>query len=330
MEINTLGKFDKTPFTLRKRRLSGPDRTTHGGHPDVFLSMMDDKDKDGKSLMCTATGFNTEDIVLNIKKNHCVLTKEDGVKTSGVRQHPDDTFWREEFGKCLKSDVSQYSCEVIHAESAFRLEKLWDPDLGAKGRIISSKFIDTNKPDVKMFAENSEVQTNIILTCLVSGFYPNNITLNMKRNGRILTREDGVKSSGVCSNRNDTFQRRDSVEIKKSDTSDFCCEVIHAASGSRVEKFWDHQLPAPPSGPGGLSSAVIDGGVGGVLFLVLVVVLLFLWNLGILGRPNRAANNPPGNYYQAPTIVVEDPPSVNGNATTNAEAQSLLDGNVPV
>ncbi|XP_047460601.1 uncharacterized protein LOC125019686 isoform X4 [Mugil cephalus] len=284
---------------------------------------------DHRELVCRVTGFNTSDIILNIKKNHCVLTEENKGETSGLK--PDNgTFWREDHLIVLKSEVFNYSCEVSHAASRFRVEKGWDPDLGAKGRIISSKFIDTNKPDVKMFAENSEVQTNIILTCLVSGFYPNNITLNMKRNGRILTREDGVKSSGVCSNRNDTFQRRDSVEIKKSDTSDFCCEVIHAASGSRVEKFWDHQLPAPPSGPGGLSSAVIDGGVGGVLFLVLVVVLLFLWNLGILGRPNRAANNPPGNYYQAPTIVVEDPPSVNGNATTNAEAQSLLDGNVPV
>ncbi|XP_047461050.1 uncharacterized protein LOC125019941 [Mugil cephalus] len=239
-----------------------------------------------------------------------------------------------------------YSCEVIQAASRFRVEKVSDPDSDGGGRIISSKFIDTTPPDVKMFPENYEVQTNIIVTCLVSGFYPNNITLNMKRNGRILTREDGVKSSGVCSYEDDTFQRRDFVEIKTSDTSDFCCEVIHAASGSRVEKFWYHHLPPPPHSGGAGDDVGAAIGVL-VLFLVLVVMLVLVgWKKRrILEAANRcrtgaAANNPSGNYSPDPTEVVEDlppggepaaaapPPPDNDNTTNHPEAESLLEEKV--
>ncbi|XP_047461048.1 RT1 class I histocompatibility antigen, AA alpha chain-like [Mugil cephalus] len=251
--------------------------------PVVDLLTRDATDETHIFLLCGATGFNTEDIVLNIKKNHCAQTKEDGVETEGVKPNAFNIFWRGDHVEILKSEVSRYSCEVSHAASHFRVEKVWDPDSDGKGRIISSKFIDTTPPHVKMFPENSEVQTNVIVTCLVSGFYPNNIILNMKRNGRILTREDGVKSSGVCSYEDGTFQRRDSVEIKRSDTSDYSCEVIHDASGSRVEKFWDHRPPLPHSDGAGDKTGVITGPVvGGVLVLGLILVVV-LYKKGFCG-----------------------------------------------
>ncbi|XP_047461027.1 uncharacterized protein LOC125019928 isoform X8 [Mugil cephalus] len=257
-------------------------------------------------LTCRARGFNTSDIVLNIKKNHCVLTEEDGVETSGVKPYG-DTYWRRDNVIILKSDKSHYSCEVSHTASSFRVVKVWDPDSVGGGRIISSMFKDTTKPALFMFPENSEVQTKVILVCLASGFYPNNIILKMKRNGRILTTEDGVKSSGFCSNEDNTFQRSDSVEIKRSDQSDYSCEVIHDASGSHVEKIWDHRLPDDSSehstgDNGHRTGAIIGAVIGGLVLLLVVVVVVVLVVLRRLGIRGAAANNSAINYIPAKSV----------------------------
>ncbi|XP_047461053.1 H-2 class I histocompatibility antigen, alpha chain-like [Mugil cephalus] len=146
-------------------------------------------------------------------------------------------------------------------------------------------FLLPAPPEVFLFARNAKVETNVILMCLATGFYPKDIVLNIRRNGRILTREDGVVTSDVRPNEDDHFQRRDYVEIKRSDKSDYSCEVIHDASHMNVKNSWDHQLPPPRSG--GLSTAVIGGGVGGVLVLVLVLVVMLVVVLkkkGIIGK----------------------------------------------
>ncbi|XP_047461016.1 H-2 class I histocompatibility antigen, Q10 alpha chain-like isoform X4 [Mugil cephalus] len=174
-------------------------------------------------------------------------------------------------------------------------------------------------PEVFLFARNAKVETNIILMCLATGFYPKDIVLNIRRNGRILTREDGVVTSGVRPNEDDTFQRRDYVEIKKSDKSDYTCEVIHAASYMKVEKPWDHHLPPPPHS-GGLSTAVIVGAVMGAVGLVLgvaltlAVVLVVLKKKGIRG----AATN--DDAKDSPEVVVVPQPG--GNDVN----KPLLDG----
>lgn len=89
-----------------------------------------------------------------------------------------------------------------------------------------------------MYTKKAKVEKNVILMCLATGFYPKDIILQIKRNGRILTREDGVTTSGTRPNGDDTFQRRDHVEILKSDMSTYTCEVIHAATGVHVEAVW--------------------------------------------------------------------------------------------
>ncbi|KAG7225274.1 hypothetical protein INR49_014673 [Caranx melampygus] len=68
-------------------------------------------------------------------------------------------------------------------------------------------------PQIHMFAKSSKVKTNVILTCLATGFLPKDITLKIKRNGHVVQIEDGLTSSGVRPNADNTFQRRDSVEI---------------------------------------------------------------------------------------------------------------------
>lgn len=89
-----------------------------------------------------------------------------------------------------------------------------------------------------LFTKNSRVQTNVILTCLATGFYPKDIELYIKRDGRTLTRQDGVETFGVRPNEDDTYQRRDYVEILKSDKSNYTCHVIHRASLVDIEAEW--------------------------------------------------------------------------------------------
>uniref|UniRef100_A0A3Q4HVK2 Immunoglobulin C1-set domain-containing protein n=1 Tax=Neolamprologus brichardi TaxID=32507 RepID=A0A3Q4HVK2_NEOBR len=82
------------------------------------------------------------------------------------------------------------------------------------------------------------VQSNLILTCLATGFYPKDIIVRIRRNGRVLTADDGLTSSGVLPNNDETFQRRDHMEILKSDLSKFSCEVVHEATGVNEVKTW--------------------------------------------------------------------------------------------
>lgn len=82
-----------------------------------------------------------------------------------------------------------------------------------------------------------------MLTCLATGFYPREIILEIRRNGRTLTKDDGVLSSGTRPNEDETFQRRDSVEILRSDTSTYTCVVIHRASDLYVERVWGKEDP---------------------------------------------------------------------------------------
>nr|XP_024654173.1 class I histocompatibility antigen, F10 alpha chain [Maylandia zebra] len=97
-------------------------------------------------------------------------------------------------------------------------------------------------PEVFVFAKKAKVETNLILTCLATGFYPKDIIVRIRRNGRVLTAVDGLTSSDVLPNDDETFQRRDHVEILKSDLSKFSCEVFHEATGVNVMKLWGKKL----------------------------------------------------------------------------------------
>lgn len=99
-------------------------------------------------------------------------------------------------------------------------------------------------PDVFLFAGKSKVEENIILTCMATGFSSLHTVLQMKRNGRILSKEDGVESSGVRPNGDDTYQIRDHVEIFKSDESTYTCEVIDVPSKLHLHKVWGKSPPA--------------------------------------------------------------------------------------
>ncbi|MEQ2281098.1 hypothetical protein AMECASPLE_026884, partial [Ameca splendens] len=174
-------------------------------------------------LTCLATGFYPKDIIMQIKRNGRVLTKEDGVETTDIRPNNDGTFQKTDHVEILKSDVSTYTCEVKHPASRLHVEEKWAP------------------PYVPLFTRTAKADTNTILTCLATGFYPKDIIMQIKRNGRVLNKEDGVETTDVRRNNDGTFQRKDHVEILKSDVSTYTCEVNHSATSLHVEEKW-----APP------------------------------------------------------------------------------------
>lgn len=120
-------------------------------------------------------------------------------------------------------------------------------------------------PEVVMFATRSHIASNVRLSCLATGFYFKDVTLQMRRNGTIITKVNGLESSRVRPNHDDTYQRKDFVEIFKSDESDYTCEVIHKPTSLHLKKVWDHTLP-PESGNITIIVAVI------IIFIILVTV----------------------------------------------------------
>ncbi|XP_005750367.1 patr class I histocompatibility antigen, A-5 alpha chain-like [Pundamilia nyererei] len=136
----------------------------------------------------------------------------------------------------------------------------WDSDQATKERIkrylenVCIKWLkmflvrggkqleEAPPPVVYVFAKKAKVETNLILTCLATGFYTKDIIVRIKRNRRVLAKEDGLMSSGGLPNGDDTFQRRDHVEILKSDLSTFICNVTHEATNISVKKLWGKKL----------------------------------------------------------------------------------------
>lgn len=82
----------------------------------------------------------------------------------------------------------------------------------------------------------------MVLTCMATGFSSTHTIIQIKRDGRVLTRHDGVESTGIRPNGDGTFQQKDHVEIPKSEHSKYTCEVIHASSGLHEVRGWGKQL----------------------------------------------------------------------------------------
>ncbi|XP_038135676.1 H-2 class I histocompatibility antigen, Q10 alpha chain-like [Cyprinodon tularosa] len=132
---------------------------------------------------------------------------------------------------------------------------------------------NATKPIVHMFTRKAKTESNVILTCLATGFYPKDIIMEIKRNGRVLNKDDGLQKSGVLPNHDDTFQQKLHVEILKSDFSTYTCEVNHPGSDLHEENKWDHTLLEDK----GNNAIIIGIGVAvGVLVAVIAVVLFVL------------------------------------------------------
>ncbi|XP_007569114.1 H-2 class I histocompatibility antigen, Q10 alpha chain-like isoform X1 [Poecilia formosa] len=162
------------------------------------------------------------------------------------------------------------------------------------------QLLNAKRPEVHLFTRKAKADTNTILTCLATGFYPKDIILQIKRNGRILTKEDGIQTSGVLPNEDDTFQRKDHVEILKSDAAAYTCEVIHPASHMKVEKKWDHNCNEDEQRP----NIIIFVAVSMLLFVV-GGVLVFLFGYKKMRCPlrNSDATKSQNNGYNGVNVI---------------------------
>ncbi|XP_037548971.1 BOLA class I histocompatibility antigen, alpha chain BL3-7 [Nematolebias whitei] len=179
-------------------------------------------------------------------------------------------------------------------------------------------------PEVFLYSQKSTVDTNIILTCLATGFYPKDISLHIKRNDHVLTKEDGVETFGVRPNEDDTFQRKDRVEILKSDVSIYTCEIIHKASNMFVEKNWDHSPPKE----GVNTTTIIGGAAVGILVLIAAAVSFILYKKRKCDeRCSRTIERSPSS---SSNIGGTSSPNPNAAKTSNAnqEDKPLFTGSI--
>ncbi|XP_034561230.1 H-2 class I histocompatibility antigen, Q10 alpha chain-like [Notolabrus celidotus] len=190
-----------------------------------------------------------------------------------------------------------------------------------------SKFVNYGKkqleeakaPKVHVFAKNCNVKTNVALTCLATGFLPKDIEMFIRRKDRILKREDGVKSTGSVPNSDETYQRRDSIEVGRNDLVDYTCEVTHIASGYSVSKTWDRILPPPEDGS---STGIIAGEVAGVLLLIGVIVGAVLYKKGVFG--SKRAPSSQGSSLQ--TVSTDPIHKTSTTSTASTQYQPLSKG----
>uniref|UniRef100_A0A3Q2C8K2 Uncharacterized LOC107105053 n=2 Tax=Cyprinodon variegatus TaxID=28743 RepID=A0A3Q2C8K2_CYPVA len=187
-----------------------------------------------------------------------------------------------------------------------------------------SKFRDYGKeqlenakpPKVHMYTRKAKTESNVILTCLATGFYPKDIIMNIRRNGRVLHKDDGLTESGVLPNDDDTFQKKLHVEILKSDVSTYTCEVNHPGSKLHVENKWDHTLIAD----GGNSLLIIIGVAIPLILAVTIGVVLLVLKL----KTKRLDCDE--NTSSNPSLVSVSTGSDNSSKDTKKEEKdSLLD-----
>uniref|UniRef100_A0A672FQJ1 H-2 class I histocompatibility antigen, Q10 alpha chain-like n=1 Tax=Salarias fasciatus TaxID=181472 RepID=A0A672FQJ1_SALFA len=239
---------------------------------------------------------------------------------------------------------------VAHIPAAEHTKRKWDsmPVLKqyTKGYLEKecmdwlSKFVtysqkqlrDAKKPDVFVYTTPSKKPDNLVLRCMATGFYPKDIVLQIKRNGRVLEPADGLETTGVCPNEDETFQRRDWVEILKSDQSDYTCQVFHEASGFYIEESWDRTIDRNET-PDDSSTVVLVGAVGWIVVLVgLIAVLLgVLRKRGILTPPcggkegtDSAASIPLGSVGQPLNVSAGVPKTEIPDGTDGAPVSDPL------
>uniref|UniRef100_A0A3B4H6Q8 Immunoglobulin C1-set domain-containing protein n=1 Tax=Pundamilia nyererei TaxID=303518 RepID=A0A3B4H6Q8_9CICH len=178
-------------------------------------------------------------------------------------------------------------------ENAKQIERKLDRDEGLKEFIMGymkNKCMDLLKvfvyceneqqtkppPEVHVFAKNSSINANLILICLATGFFTKKIIMRIKRNGRVLDKDDGLKSSGVVLNSDNSFQRRDQVEILKSDVAEnFSVSTVKVNSLKLMLMSCVTDRKIPPKKPFGIETPFIVL-MGFIVFLFIGVPLVLM------------------------------------------------------
>ncbi|XP_030645290.1 MHC class I polypeptide-related sequence B-like [Chanos chanos] len=116
-----------------------------------------------------------------------------------------------------------------------------------------SKFLtygkeDLNKnfpPDVSVFTTRSLTPGRLFLTCMATGFYPKDITMNIREKQIQLPLQE--LSSGVRPNNDGTYQLRKTVEIPDSNKEDYECYVDHMTLKKTMKETGVSVTERPPS-----------------------------------------------------------------------------------
>ncbi|KAI4890915.1 hypothetical protein NFI96_027127, partial [Prochilodus magdalenae] len=176
-------------------------------------------------------------------------------------------------------------------------------------------------PGVQVFVKIPETSsTNLTLTCLVTGFYPKDVVVSLRKFTTSLP-EHLQTSSGVRPNEDGTYQLRKSVEIQEDHLADYDCYVNHISLYrpviTKLVLFWILFRLDPlqtgldmswlkqgdtPGTAGGESTNGQSGGVNvGLTVGVIVVVVVILAAVGMViyirwrtcpsGKSARRSNN---------------------------------------
>ncbi|KAK6327458.1 hypothetical protein J4Q44_G00031030 [Coregonus suidteri] len=143
---------------------------------------------------------------------------------------------------------------------------------------------DDSPPMVYAFAKKAKTAEHVHLTCMATGFYPKDVVMHIKKNGVQLTKHDGVLSTGVLPNHDDTYQIRMSVQIPEADTDVYECYVNHRALKEPIVEEWDGKCCDCYQKTG-----VIIGAVVVVALLLILVASLLLWKRCKICSGNVAA-----------------------------------------
>ncbi|XP_051727505.1 RLA class I histocompatibility antigen, alpha chain 11/11-like isoform X1 [Ctenopharyngodon idella] len=103
-----------------------------------------------------------------------------------------------------------------------------------------STFNNTKQssPDVRVSARKAapDDHSNLVLTCLATGFYPRDVQMNIRLYRNILEHQT---SSGIRPNDDETFQMRISVKIDCNYEGSYDCLLIHSSLTEPVTVKWD-------------------------------------------------------------------------------------------
>ncbi|XP_070970157.1 class I histocompatibility antigen, F10 alpha chain-like isoform X3 [Oncorhynchus clarkii lewisi] len=127
-------------------------------------------------------------------------------------------------------------------------------------------------PRVYVFAKKAKTAGHVRLTCMATGFYPKDVEMHIKKNGVPLTERDGVQSTGVLPNDDDTYQIRMSVQIPEADKETYECYVDHRTLKKPIVGKWDGICCDCRS----FGAVVIGAVIAIIVVLILISVVLFV------------------------------------------------------
>ncbi|XP_067111718.1 H-2 class I histocompatibility antigen, Q10 alpha chain-like isoform X4 [Osmerus mordax] len=160
--------------------------------------------------------------------------------------------------------LNQYTKGYLEKECVDWLNKFMD--YGEKS------LFRAKPPVVDAYGKASKTVGNVKLTCWATGFLPKDITLHIRKNEVVIS--DGVETSGVRPNHDDTHQIWKRVEIPMNDQGNYDCFVKHQALPEPIIKaFPENKCGDCPLVKVGTIGVVVGfivclAFVGGLLFIL--------------------------------------------------------------